>query len=187
MKLTVVSITVVQNYSSSHWQQLISAEHPRNRSAFRLVFTPSAIKTIMATAVVETDASTTHSVSCSECQRRKQKCSRLWPCQHCSSRGVSHLCRFGPRKASPVDETSKGESQSSRKRKEIEHNASLAPLASVASVAKGPAEFSPADGLRALGYLQIDDDPKFSGFATQKKEPSISAGHEASLRAIPPR
>lgn len=51
----------------------------------------------------------------------------------------------------------------------------------------GHDEFSPADGLRALGYLQIDDDPKFSGFAKHIKEPSISAGHEASLRAIPPR
>lgn len=153
----------------------------RNRSASRLVFTPSIIKTIMG-SVAEPDATTTHNVSCSECQRRKQKCSRLWPCNHCSQRGVSHLCQFGSRKSSPSSESSKQTSQLSRKRKEVDSGSSV-----LSSVGGGQAEFSPADGLRALGYLQIDDDPKFSGFTTQKKEPSISAGHEVSLRAIPPR
>lgn len=136
------------------------------------------IKSIMSNAA-ESDASTTHHVSCSECQRRKQKCSRQWPCNHCSSRGVSHLCQFGARKFSPTSESPKEASQLSKKRKESEPNPSVVGL--------GHEEFSPADGLRALGYLQIDDDPKFSGFQTQKKEPSISVGHEASLRAIPPR
>ncbi|GAB1310043.1 Fungal-specific transcription factor domain-containing protein [Madurella fahalii] len=39
-------------------------------------------------------------VSCVECQRRKQKCNRQFPCNHCLKRGVSHLCRFIS-KASP--------------------------------------------------------------------------------------
>ncbi|KAK3337246.1 hypothetical protein B0T19DRAFT_447867 [Cercophora scortea] len=35
-------------------------------------------------------------VSCLECQRRKQKasCNRQFPCNHCSKRGVAHLCHF---------------------------------------------------------------------------------------------
>ncbi|KAJ4393026.1 hypothetical protein N0V93_002232 [Gnomoniopsis smithogilvyi] len=31
--------------------------------------------------------------SCLECQRRKQKCSRDWPCNHCQARKVPHLCQ----------------------------------------------------------------------------------------------
>lgn len=32
--------------------------------------------------------------SCDECHRRKQKCNRQLPCQHCCTRGVPHLCKF---------------------------------------------------------------------------------------------
>lgn len=39
-------------------------------------------------------ASTAAAVSCVECQRRKQKCNKQFPCNHCLKRGVSHLCRF---------------------------------------------------------------------------------------------
>ncbi|KXX82257.1 Cutinase transcription factor 1 beta [Madurella mycetomatis] len=39
-------------------------------------------------------ASVPSAVSCVECQRRKQKCNRQFPCNHCLKRGVSHLCRF---------------------------------------------------------------------------------------------
>jgi hypothetical protein len=92
---------------------------------------------------------------------------------------MSHLCQFGARKSSPTSEALKEASHSGKKRKGAESDPSVLGL--------GQDEFSPADGLRALGYLQVDDDPKFSGFTIQKKEPSISAGHEASLRAIPPR
>ncbi|PVI00614.1 hypothetical protein DM02DRAFT_671841 [Periconia macrospinosa] len=53
------------------------------------------------------DRSTT---SCTECQRRKQKCSREWPCNHCQARKVPHLCQFGTKKAKsspPVDSTAR--------------------------------------------------------------------------------
>ncbi|KAK8145500.1 hypothetical protein G3M48_004349 [Beauveria asiatica] len=33
-------------------------------------------------------------LSCSECQRRKQKCNREWPCNHCLKRKVADKCRF---------------------------------------------------------------------------------------------
>ncbi|RCI13273.1 hypothetical protein L249_0118 [Ophiocordyceps polyrhachis-furcata BCC 54312] len=33
--------------------------------------------------------------ACTECQRRKQKCNRVWPCNHCQKRKVAAKCRFG--------------------------------------------------------------------------------------------
>ncbi|PTB69228.1 hypothetical protein BBK36DRAFT_1098792, partial [Trichoderma citrinoviride] len=32
--------------------------------------------------------------ACTECKRRKQKCSRYWPCRHCGSRRVGNHCTF---------------------------------------------------------------------------------------------
>ncbi|CEJ91895.1 hypothetical protein VHEMI07579 [[Torrubiella] hemipterigena] len=32
--------------------------------------------------------------ACTECQRRKQKCNRQWPCNHCQKRKVADQCRF---------------------------------------------------------------------------------------------
>ncbi|TFB07407.1 hypothetical protein CCMA1212_000362 [Trichoderma ghanense] len=32
--------------------------------------------------------------ACSECRRRKQKCSRYWPCRHCGTRRVANDCTF---------------------------------------------------------------------------------------------
>ncbi|KAK7177905.1 Multidrug resistance regulator 1, partial [Paraphaeosphaeria sporulosa] len=37
--------------------------------------------------------------SCTECQRRKQKCSREWPCNHCQARKIPRLCQFGTKKS----------------------------------------------------------------------------------------
>ncbi|KAI5458965.1 hypothetical protein BGZ63DRAFT_426279 [Mariannaea sp. PMI_226] len=34
--------------------------------------------------------------ACSECQRRKQKCNREWPCNHCQKRKVADKCHYGP-------------------------------------------------------------------------------------------
>ncbi|KAL2130429.1 hypothetical protein VTI74DRAFT_6401 [Chaetomium olivicolor] len=59
-------------------------------------------------------------VSCVECQRRKQKCNREFPCNHCLKRGVSHLCRFVTKTAgfkNLKDERAQdGQSRTSRKR-----------------------------------------------------------------------
>ncbi|KID92415.1 Fungal specific transcription factor [Metarhizium guizhouense ARSEF 977] len=38
---------------------------------------------------------THHRSACTECQRRKQKCNREWPCNHCQKRKVADKCRFG--------------------------------------------------------------------------------------------
>jgi hypothetical protein len=40
------------------------------------------------------DATHYHRQACNECQRRKQKCSREWPCNHCLKRKVADKCTF---------------------------------------------------------------------------------------------
>ncbi|GAB0138066.1 hypothetical protein EsDP_00006312 [Epichloe bromicola] len=37
---------------------------------------------------------TKHRSACTECQRRKQKCNREWPCNHCQKRKVADKCCF---------------------------------------------------------------------------------------------
>ncbi|KAF4450273.1 putative transcriptional regulatory protein C1F7.11c [Fusarium austroafricanum] len=43
--------------------------------------------------------------ACAECHRRKQKCNREWPCNHCQKRKVADKCRFiqGNTVTSPSD------------------------------------------------------------------------------------
>ncbi|ETN36432.1 uncharacterized protein HMPREF1541_08710 [Cyphellophora europaea CBS 101466] len=53
-------------------------------------------------------------LSCLECRRRKQKCSREWPCNHCAARKLSHLCRFSA--AKDCTNQSIEDQQQSRKR-----------------------------------------------------------------------
>ncbi|KHN93799.1 uncharacterized protein MAM_08326 [Metarhizium album ARSEF 1941] len=53
-----------------------------------------------------------HWSACTECQRRKQKCNREWPCNHCQKRKVADKCRFaqsqhGQDKATSHDSTRK--------------------------------------------------------------------------------
>jgi hypothetical protein len=43
--------------------------------------------------------------SCTECQRRKQKCNREWPCNHCQKRKVADICRFTNPIASATEKT----------------------------------------------------------------------------------
>ncbi|KAF4585960.1 Fungal specific transcription factor [Ophiocordyceps camponoti-floridani] len=40
--------------------------------------------------------------ACTECQRRKQKCNRVWPCNHCQKRKVADKCRFSTCTPAPV-------------------------------------------------------------------------------------
>ncbi|KAH7163445.1 N-terminal binuclear Zn cluster-containing/DNA binding domain-containing protein [Dactylonectria estremocensis] len=39
--------------------------------------------------------------ACIECQRRKKKCDRQWPCNHCQDRRIARLCDFGVKLAQP--------------------------------------------------------------------------------------
>ncbi|KAL7955028.1 hypothetical protein V8C34DRAFT_327664 [Trichoderma compactum] len=42
--------------------------------------------------------------SCTECQRRKQKCNRIFPCVHCKNRGVQRNCNFKEKPSKPANQ-----------------------------------------------------------------------------------
>ncbi|KAG4437209.1 hypothetical protein IFR05_007298 [Cadophora sp. M221] len=44
-------------------------------------------------------------ISCIECNRRKVKCNREWPCQPCLARKAGHTCRYASSNASPKSRT----------------------------------------------------------------------------------
>ncbi|KAH7262517.1 fungal-specific transcription factor domain-containing protein [Fusarium tricinctum] len=59
--------------------------------------------------------------ACAECHRRKQKCNREWPCNHCQKRKVADKCRFiqGNTASSPSDSLTPGsEKKRSRSRED---------------------------------------------------------------------
>ncbi|PKK42283.1 hypothetical protein CI102_14087, partial [Trichoderma harzianum] len=41
--------------------------------------------------------------ACTECQRRKQKCNKIFPCVHCKSRGVQRNCIFKEKPSKPAN------------------------------------------------------------------------------------
>ncbi|KAK0747779.1 fungal-specific transcription factor domain-containing protein [Apiosordaria backusii] len=93
------------------------------------------------------NANTASSVSCVECQRRKQKmltddliqCNKQFPCNHCLKRGVSHLCRFASSKKRGLDDGGYGDAFDGDADHDNAHSA---------------AEVS--DALNALGYMTHD-------------------------------
>ncbi|PVH76570.1 hypothetical protein DL98DRAFT_574345 [Cadophora sp. DSE1049] len=44
-------------------------------------------------------------ISCIECNRRKVKCNREWPCQPCLARKSGHMCRYAASSSSPKNGT----------------------------------------------------------------------------------
>jgi len=126
-----------------------------------------------------------HTISCTECQRRKQKCSRQWPCNHCQSRKVPHMCHFSSTKKSALANDSKnGVLNGARKRKGPEHDvATSEPL-----VAIDGEEHSAADALKALGYLQSDGDPLYFGMLSERHDDDrLVRENEIAIKDIPPR
>ncbi|KAF2849056.1 hypothetical protein T440DRAFT_490894 [Plenodomus tracheiphilus IPT5] len=90
--------------------------------------------------------------ACTECQRRKQKCSREWPCNHCQARKVPHLCQFSVKKAQQESPSESGRESSSdtrgRKRSAPDSNElSSLPLPHAS------AQDETQDGLRLWGYM----------------------------------
>ncbi|KAK1752526.1 fungal-specific transcription factor domain-containing protein [Echria macrotheca] len=96
--------------------------------------------------------------ACAECQRRKQKCNRQFPCNHCSKRGVAHLCQSVSRGPTSSKTNHSGSSvndapaSGSRKRtldqSDGEDASGLAEDADADNSA-----FNASDALIALGYM----------------------------------
>ncbi|KAF2457448.1 fungal-specific transcription factor domain-containing protein, partial [Lineolata rhizophorae] len=122
--------------------------------------------------------------SCTECQRRKQKCSREWPCNHCSARRVSHLCQFAS-KSSTTSGDSPPENSRKRGNDEVEEPSSV------------PAEVSSIDADEALktwGYMPGHQHYNLSSAANGASGKSLDGARtnqseavEAALQVIPAR
>ncbi|PYH44360.1 uncharacterized protein BP01DRAFT_342607 [Aspergillus saccharolyticus JOP 1030-1] len=92
-------------------------------------------------------AATRLATSCTECQRRKQKCSRDWPCNHCQARRVAHLCKFPAKKALKVTRSmAKTASLDNARAASPQPNLETSSLGGIAAVTNDNA-------FRMLGYL----------------------------------
>ncbi|KAM3545997.1 hypothetical protein ARSEF1564_001090 [Beauveria bassiana] len=86
-------------------------------------------------------------LSCSECQRRKQKCNREWPCNHCLKRKVADKCRFAlPAAKAPAEAST---ALDSRKRQASPDEAHKNVISS--DFPPGSLGYSTADLLAGLG------------------------------------
>ncbi|KAK1835531.1 hypothetical protein QBC39DRAFT_340470 [Podospora conica] len=97
-------------------------------------------------------------VSCVECQRRKQRCNRQFPCNHCTKRGVAHLCRFIPKPtttrgnksdSSIVDDSSRDSKNLKRALESSEGD----PDDGLAYPDNESSSFDASNALNALGYM----------------------------------
>ncbi|KAH8700687.1 fungal-specific transcription factor domain-containing protein [Talaromyces proteolyticus] len=119
--------------------------------------------------------------SCTECQRDLQ-CSREWPCNHCQSRNIPHLCQFitgkpdrNPHKISKPSSSNKRTSSGIRK----ESCPKTAPISSDVS------ENSEDEGFRAMGYMP--DEGSFTKLFPDADGDFVTSDTEAILSSMPPK
>jgi hypothetical protein len=126
----------------------------------------------------QTRKSELHSISCTECHRRKQKCSRSWPCNHCQTRKVPHLCHFPQRKSANNSESLKNDTEELGKRK----------LSDLEGEDDDEEDEEIATGrlLKAFGYLEIAGNPAYGGCDSLRREvPMPSHEIQEALASIP--
>ncbi|RDA89497.1 hypothetical protein CP533_6812 [Ophiocordyceps camponoti-saundersi (nom. inval.)] len=133
--------------------------------------------------MVETPPDNGHGrTACTECQRRKQKCNRVWPCNHCQKRKVADKCRFGS--CIPVSTRT----EAGRKR-ELSHDDELTDSSDTSPWDDGESGFG------ALGYTASH---LFSSLATSNRrlrapskqfyvDVASSPQLERVLQVLPPR
>ncbi|RAL10427.1 uncharacterized protein BO97DRAFT_406919 [Aspergillus homomorphus CBS 101889] len=125
--------------------------------------------------------------SCTECQRRKQKCSRDWPCNHCQARRVAHLCKF-PTKAL------KGARSVANPASIDDPPAAPVELALETSGSGRITEVTNDNAFRILGYLPDNEATappgaeRYQSAAISQVSPSvIQPEMEKALRTVPPK
>ncbi|KAL4959613.1 uncharacterized protein BDV14DRAFT_184360 [Aspergillus stella-maris] len=124
--------------------------------------------------------------ACTECQRRKQKCSRTWPCNHCQGRKIAHLCKFSSKRAVKA-----AKSAANSARAPNDQTISLSP--------EHPVDFrnvtTHKDDLRSLGYLPDISDTSNDGASgvepsnstPELNQTSLSIEMYNALQTIPPK
>ncbi|KAF2127446.1 hypothetical protein P153DRAFT_377670 [Dothidotthia symphoricarpi CBS 119687] len=130
-------------------------------------------------------------MSCTECQRRKQKCSREWPCNHCQARKVAHLCQFGVKKAqeeSPTESIRETPSEVRGQKRSFQSQESF----ESSGASSGQSE-EPEDGLKVWGYMPGHIHYKIGTVEDGSRRQSASSDAANSyevdkvMYAIPPR
>ncbi|KAJ4150491.1 hypothetical protein LMH87_011239 [Akanthomyces muscarius] len=96
-------------------------------------------------------------LSCSECQRRKQKCNREWPCNHCVKRKVADKCRFALPALQAPAEASTAPQNRKRQSSPDEAHADIVPPAP--DFQPGSLGYSTAEMLAGLGLEEKKDAP----------------------------
>ncbi|KAF2418945.1 hypothetical protein EJ08DRAFT_654126 [Tothia fuscella] len=126
----------------------------------------------------ELSTTTLYTTSCTECHRRKQKCSKSWPCNHCQSRKVSHLCQYTQRKTSTDVDSAKADPLDAKKRKWDTPNTDLLDDNHYAAT---------ADALKSLGYLELSTDFSTGKSMTTGNKSFLQRETEDLLNSIPPK
>ncbi|KAF7544995.1 hypothetical protein G7Z17_g9522 [Cylindrodendrum hubeiense] len=82
--------------------------------------------------------------ACTECSRRKQKCNREWPCNHCQKRKVADKCRFKDANQPAAEKAA----QLKLRKRRLNHDASTDSTGSELEI-----DEAEGDGIDALGYM----------------------------------
>ncbi|CAH0019133.1 unnamed protein product [Clonostachys rhizophaga] len=130
--------------------------------------------------------------ACSECQRRKQKCNREWPCNHCQKRKVADKCHFKELNPNAVDRSA-GETSKKRGREPDSSHAD-----ELDDILNEDDDDNDDLGLEALGYsssniftdMRNAAGPKIKMRPPEKQDfalPSACPQLQHALDALPPR
>ncbi|RSL83293.1 hypothetical protein CEP51_004607 [Fusarium floridanum] len=112
--------------------------------------------------------------ACIECRKRKKKCDRRWPCNHCRRRQSAHECKYESRVGPGSNESATDQ---------VTHSSTEGPVSVGGSTEASAAVIS-------LGYM---DDPVFKMIATTGQSSDTTKSLELSgpvlqaSRAVPPR
>ncbi|VUC21607.1 unnamed protein product [Clonostachys rosea] len=87
-----------------------------------------------------------HRSACAECQRRKQKCNRQWPCNQCQKRKVASKCAFAHSTPTSVGENRASGSSSQKRSADFEEEEE--------DDSPGTDSDIDADAFSKMGYLQ---------------------------------
>ncbi|KAL2820761.1 fungal-specific transcription factor domain-containing protein [Aspergillus granulosus] len=125
-------------------------------------------------------ARTRQTTACAECQRRKQKCSREWPCNHCQARKIAHLCKFAPKRVGRAIGPAACETRSSESCQPSDSYPKDEP---VSPIKHGLSNY---DDLRLLGYLpEFQNVPNGNDGNVRDPQPARTSEMETALRIIP--
>ncbi|KAM6531773.1 hypothetical protein FSOLCH5_001225 [Fusarium solani] len=132
----------------------------------------------------ETQKESSYRSACTECARRKQKCNREWPCNHCQKRKVADKCRFKDANQ-PAGE--KAASENLRKRRLNNEGSTESEDFDI--------EDLDGDGIDALGYMPghvlfgLTSQAEIIKASAREffKDPKIFPQLERALQVIPPR